>query len=240
MNADSKAVLSVQNVSFSFRGKTKKTILREVSFEIQPGEIFALVGHNGAGKTTLFHLILGYKFADRGEITLGGKNAFDSNSRQGLGYVPERAYLPVEQSFSSYLKYLGDLQDFDRSSLKGEIERVAKEVGLHHVMHQPMRSFSKGMLQKTMLAQALLGKPRLMILDEPMSGLDPEAREQLRARIHAWKNEGKAVLFSTHALEDVEELADRVMVLDQGVRTFLGTKTEWMKHSQENSHGGQS
>jgi len=218
--------LSVQNVSFSFGSKPA---LRDVSFDVNPGEVFALIGHNGAGKTTLFHLILGYKFARRGRISLFGKPALDAPSRRDLGYVPERAYLPMEQSLHSYLKYLGDLQNFDSGELNDEIERVASEVGLQAVLRQPMRSFSKGMLQKAMLAQALLGRPRLMILDEPMSGLDPDAREQLRARITGWKAQRKSVLFSTHALEDVEHLADRVMVLDQGVQNFLGPKDEWVK-----------
>jgi len=218
--------LSVQDVSFSFGNKPA---LRGVSFDVNPGEVFALIGHNGAGKTTLFHLILGYKFARRGRISLFGKTALDASSRRDLGYVPERAYLPMEQSLHSYLKYLGDLQNFDSGGLNDEIERVASEVGLQAVVRQPMRSFSKGMLQKAMLAQALLGNPRLLILDEPMSGLDPDARAQLRDRIFRWKEQRKSILFSTHALEDVEHLADRILVLDQGMQSFLGSKGEWME-----------
>lgn len=216
--------LVVQKLSFSF---SKKPILNELTLNVRPAEVFALVGHNGAGKTTLFHLILGFKFAKLGTITLFGQNVLSSHSRQRVGYVPERAYLPVDQSLRKYLKYLADLQNFDASREEDEIERVAKDVGLFEVLHQPMRTYSKGMLQKVMLAQALFGNPDLLILDEPMSGLDPEARAQLRARILQWKTAGKSVLFSTHALEDVEELADRVMVLDQGKVTFLGTTQEW-------------
>jgi ABC-type multidrug transport system ATPase subunit len=229
MNPDRATSLNVQNVSFSF---SKKAILHDLNLTISSGEVFALIGHNGAGKTTLFHLILGYKFANRGDIQIFGKNAFQSHARKEIGYVPERAYLPVEQTFFSYLKYLANLQGLPQSGVKGEVERVAKEVGLQDVIHQPMKSFSKGMLQKTMLAQAILGNPRLIILDEPMSGLDPEARDQLRARIQTWQTQGKTVLFSTHAMEDVEQLADRVMVLDKGAMTFLGTTPEWMTQAK--------
>ena len=233
MSPDPAPSLNVQNVSFSF---SKKKILQDLSLTIASGEVFALIGHNGAGKTTLFHLILGYKFANQGSIELFGKNVLNPVARTELGYVPERTYLPTDQSFFAYLKYLANLQCLDASTLNEEVERVAKEVGLFEVMHQPMKSFSKGMLQKTMLAQAILGNPRFIILDEPMSGLDPEARAQLRARLQLWKSQGKTILFSSHALEDVEQLADRVMVLDKGVCTFVGTTSEWMSKTK----GGQS
>jgi ABC-2 type transport system ATP-binding protein len=222
-------VLSVKDLTFSF---SKKPVFSHLNLSLNSGEVLAVVGHNGAGKTTLFHLILGYKFANSGEIKIFNKNVLVAQSREGLGYVPERAYLPLEQSFFSYLKYLAALQNIERDKRDSEAARVASLVGLNEVMHQPMKSYSKGMLQKTMLAQAILGDPQFIILDEPMSGLDPEARQDLRAQIQSWKKQGKTVLFSTHALDDVETLADRVMVLDQGKMMFSGTTNEWVAQTK--------
>ena len=220
----SEAVLSAVGVGFSVR---KRAILEQISFEVQRGIVFAVVGHNGAGKTTLFHLLLGLKFQNVGEIKLLGKSNLDPASRTNLGYVPERPYLNLESSFRSFLSYHANLLGLPYAERVKQIAKVAHGVGLEPHLDQDLNTFSKGMLQKALVAQALLGNPELLILDEPMSGLDPEARDSVRKLIVDLKTQGKTLIFSSHALEDVEQLADQVILLNQGKIQFLGSVTEW-------------
>jgi len=190
-----------------------------------------VIGHNGAGKTTLFHLLLGLKFPDRCSIAIFGESPESPRSRASVGYVPERPYFNLELGFGEMLRFHAGLLGMDAATRVAEGARVAAAVGLREQVNQSLKTFSKGMLQKAMIAQALLGNPRILILDEPMSGLDPEARETLRRWIREWKQEGRTVVFSTHALEEVESLADRVLVLKSGRLEFLGDEKSWKERA---------
>lgn len=223
----SEEILKVEKLDYSF--SRSKPLFNQLSFSIRRGQVFALVGHNGAGKTSLFHLILGFKFADRGTIEIAGVANTQAQSRTRIGYVPERPYLPLDRNLNSYLKYLLKLNADASRSDYDRMQNLLKEFGLSEVANQPLKSFSKGMLQKSMIVQSLMSDPDLVILDEPMSGLDPEARTNLREKILAWKQQGKSVLFSSHALEDVEQLADEVLVLNRGKVEFLGSVTDWKR-----------
>jgi ABC-2 type transport system ATP-binding protein len=220
----SELILSVKDIHFSLK---KRKLLEQIDFKVPKGIVFAVVGHNGAGKTTLFHLLLGLKFQNKGEITLLGKSNFDHESRAKLGYVPERPYLNLEYSFRSFLSYHANLLAIPRVKRSSEITKVALAVGLENHLKQGLSTFSKGMLQKALLAQALLGDPELLILDEPMSGLDPDSREAVRKLMNQLKKAGKTLIFSSHALEDVEQLADQVLILEKGKIEFLGSVAEW-------------
>jgi ABC-2 type transport system ATP-binding protein len=198
-----------------------------VGFHVPQGKTLAIIGHNGAGKTTLFHLILGLKFRDRGAIEIRGQDAQSPAARSHVGFVPERPYLNLELTLRKTLHYLGELSGISRASLSAKVEKAAREVELDAVLDQPLKTYSKGMLQRTLIAQAMLHDPSLLVLDEPMSGLDPEAREFLKNKIKEWKAGGKSVLFSSHVIEDVNELADLVGVLDSGRLTFFGPVQEW-------------
>jgi ABC-2 type transport system ATP-binding protein len=211
-------------VKFSIR---KRLILDGIDFDIPKGCVFAIVGHNGAGKTTLFHLLLGLKFQTAGTITLFGKSNLDHHARKSLGYVPERPYLNLEYSFREFLVYHANLMGISFSKKPDEILLAAKSVSLEAHLDHDLSTFSKGMLQKALLAQAMLGNPELLILDEPMSGLDPEAREMVRTQISALKARGKTLIFSSHALDDVELLADQVLILKDGKVQFLGAVAAW-------------
>jgi ABC-2 type transport system ATP-binding protein len=220
----SEMILSAKDIHFSLK---KRKLLEQINFDVPKGIVFAVVGHNGAGKTTLFHLVLGLKFQNKGEITLLGKSNFDPESRAKLGYVPERPYLNLEYSFRSFLSYHANLLAIPRVKRSSEITKVALAVGLDSHLKQALSTFSKGMLQKALVAQALLGDPEVLILDEPMSGLDPDSREGVRKLIIQLKKSGKTLIFSSHALDDVEQLADQVLILEKGKVEFLGSVSEW-------------
>ena len=205
----------------------KRDILKQINFSVQAGSVFAIIGHNGAGKTSLFHLILGLKFQTAGEIKISSTSSHDHLSRTKLGYVPERPYLQLEQTLKNFLGFHAGLIGLSGEKKAREVQRVAAEVNLETHLGQTLSTFSKGMLQKSLLAQASLGQPEIYLLDEPMSGLDPEARESVREQIARLKREKKTVLFSSHALEDVDQLADQVMTLKSGEIEFLGTVEAW-------------
>jgi ABC-type multidrug transport system ATPase subunit len=216
--------IEVKKVEWRVAGKT---ILNSCSLQVLNGECVGIIGHNGAGKTTLFQMIMGLKIPARGDVFLGGISSLDPRARIRAAFLPERPYLNVEQSFSEFLSLHCALAGIPASKKNEEISRVAGEVGLQEVLAQKMRTFSKGMLQKASLAQLSIGDPVLMILDEPMSGLDPGSRDVLRSMMQKWKSMGRTVLFSSHAIEDVEALADRVVELVAGEVRFDGSVQQW-------------
>jgi ABC-type multidrug transport system ATPase subunit len=206
-------------------GLGSKHILKDLSFEIKKGSTFAIVGHNGAGKTTLFHILLGIKFQTKGDLTIFGMPSDSWRARKSIGYVLERPYLNLEHSLKSFLSFHARILGL--TDVSGAVLAAASSVGLQDHLEQALSTFSKGMLQKSLLAQAALGGPNILVLDEPMSGLDPASREAEKAQIQKWRGEGKTVIFSSHVMEDVEQLADHVLILSQGVITFFGSVEEW-------------
>lgn len=203
----------------------KKRILKGLNFGIPRGKVFAVLGHNGAGKTTFFHILLGLKYQTAGEIRTLGKSNEDWRSRSAIGYVVERPYLNLDHEFGALLTYHARLAGIPRD--RALFEKIAEEVGLKGHLDDLLSTFSKGMLQKAVLAQAALGNPEIKILDEPMSGLDPESRDSVKAQIQKWSAAGKTIIFSSHVMEDVEQLADEVLILEDGEIRFRGTVDEW-------------
>ncbi len=195
-----------------------KSILNSIAFSLPVGKTLAVIGHNGAGKTTLFHVLLKLKFNTAGSFSL---------SENQYGYVPERPYLEMEETLRSFLKLHLNLISFPHLEQEVEISRVASLVGLQNQLTKKFKSFSKGMLQKALLAQAMLGSPKLIFLDEPMSGLDPSSRKELMGYLSELKTKKTTLIFSSHVMEDVVSLADHVLILDQGKQMFFGTVQEW-------------
>ena len=193
-------------------------ILESISFFVPEGRALAVIGHNGAGKTTLFHVLLQLKHKTAGSFNLNEKV---------IGFVPERPYLEMEEVFGSFLKLHLNLIGFPRSEQEAEIFRVTTLVGLSDQLKKKFKVFSKGMLQKAVLAQAMLGSPKLMFLDEPMSGLDPQSRSELMGYLVELKKNGVNLIFSSHVMEDVTSLADDVLILDHGKQKFFGTIEQW-------------
>lgn len=193
-------------------------ILHSINFELKQYESLGVVGHNGAGKTTLFHVLLGLKFKSTGDFYIQEKK---------IGYVPERPYLQMEEVFEDFLFLHLNLISFPKSEQLLELKRVAVLVGLENNLKQKFQTFSKGMLQKALLAQAMLGSPKLIFLDEPMSGLDPESRTELKNTLKVLKMNGVSLVFSSHVMDDVIEFADQVLEMSNGKQTFYGSVQEW-------------
>lgn len=219
--------LSIQNVSRRFR---RVQALDGVSFDMQPGEIMGFIGLNGAGKTTLIKTILDLLRPDAGEIRLFGEDTREATARRHIAYLPEK-FAP-----SGYLKgreYLRlALSSYGLALDLKEAEEQAGLLGLKPAfLHAPLRQYSKGMGQKIGLLGALLSQRPLLILDEPMSGLDPQARIQLREALSAYRQAGHAIFFSSHILSDIEQLCDRIAVIHQGRLLFTGAPAAFRDRS---------
>lgn len=201
--------------------------LDHLTLEVPAGDIFGFLGPNGAGKTTLMKLAVGLLFPTSGSIRLLGRPAEELGVRQRVGFVPENPTLPDRLTVRELLDYFARLFGFARQDRGARIRRVLDLVGLETEMaDRAVRKLSRGMLTRVALAQALLNDPDLLILDEPMTGLDPVGRLHVRDLLLALKAEGKTIFFSTHILADVETLCDRVAIITRGRLVACGTMAE--------------
>jgi len=196
--------------------------VEDLSFEVRAGEIFGLLGPNGAGKTTTLKMLLGFVKPTSGHAFIAGRRAGTVASRRQLGYLPENPALYEFLRGDEYLIFAGRLCGLSRAEARKRTAELLERVGLAGRADRPIRKFSKGMVQRLALAQALVGDPRIAILDEPMSGLDPIGRKDVRDLILQLRDEGRTVLFSTHILSDVEAICDRVGILVEGRLTDCG------------------
>jgi ABC-2 type transport system ATP-binding protein len=196
--------------------------LRGVSFSVQPGEIFGLLGPNGAGKTTFIKILLGIARKSGGDAKLLGRPAGDRRGRKKVGYLPEHLRIPAHQNAYTTLEYYGKLSGLSRGEIRAQSERLLEVVGLAARAKDSVRKYSKGMLQRLGLAQALLHDPQLLILDEPTDGLDPVGRSQIRGILKQLKGEGKTIFLNSHLLLEVEMICDRVAILDRGELKYVG------------------
>lgn len=187
-----------------------------ISFLMEPGQIFALLGHNGAGKTTTLKAICNLVHADAGTIEIFGADHRDPASRARIGYLPENPCFYEHLTGLELLDYYGRLFGYSPRQRKRRSEEVLALVGAEAYADRHLRKYSKGMLQRIGLAQALLNDPELLILDEPMSGLDPLGRREVRELLLNLQRFGKTILLSSHIVPDVEALADTVAILRQG------------------------
>ncbi len=194
----------------------KKRVVREVSFHVGRGECFGFVGPNGAGKTTVIKMLLDIIRPSAGTITLLGGSPRDEKVRAKVGFLPERPYFYDYLSARETLTLFARLSQVPSDRRAARVDAMLAEVGLSEAADVPLRRFSKGMLQRIGLAQALIGDPELVILDEPMSGLDPVGRRHVRDLILAARAAGKTVFFSSHILSDVEAICDRVAMIHRG------------------------
>jgi ABC-2 type transport system ATP-binding protein len=190
--------------------------LDALDLDVQPGEVFGLLGPNGAGKTTTLKLLLQLIFPTSGRAEILGRPAGDVEARRRLGYLPEHPYFYDYLTAEELLEYFGRLFGLDPSERRRRAAARLDEAGIGAERRLPLRKFSKGMLQRVGLAQALLNDPEVLILDEPMSGLDPMGRRDVRTLIARLHGEGRTVLFSSHILSDAEALCSRVAILAKG------------------------
>jgi ABC-2 type transport system ATP-binding protein len=225
-------VLKVDNLHKTFRvGFLRRRVeaVRGVSFEVQAGEIFGLLGPNGAGKTTVIKSLMGLIFPTRGTIEILGQHAQKPAARQTVGYLPENPYFHEYLTAKELLEFSGQLAGLSSEEIERERDQLIEQVGLTDAAKRPLRKFSKGMLQRIGLAQALLGKPQFLVLDEPMSGLDPIGRKLVADLIKKRNEQGTTIMFSSHILSDVERLCHRVAILNKGVKVAEGRLDELLK-----------
>ncbi|MDI5892771.1 ABC transporter ATP-binding protein [Halomonas rhizosphaerae] len=209
-----------------FQGVTRRdgdlVRLDALDLEVSEGEVLALLGHNGAGKTTTMHLILGLLSPSEGRVAvLGGApdGAHAETLRRRLGYLPENVSFYAQLSGREVLDYFARLKRVDR----GQVDELLDRVGLGHAARRRVKTYSKGMRQRLGLAQALLGDPRLLLLDEPTTGLDPAATRDFYDTVRGLRERGCTVLLSSHVLPGVEPYIDRALILGGGRRLALGS-----------------
>jgi ABC-2 type transport system ATP-binding protein len=209
--------------------------LSGLSLSVNTGEIYGFLGPNGAGKTTTIKILIGLIRASGGQATVLGAPAGDVATHRRIGFLPESPYFYDYLTAEEFLGFYGRLAGLTRQELGRRIPEMLRLVGLPDARTRQLRKFSKGMLQRIGLAQALIHDPELVILDEPMSGLDPVGRKQVRDVILGLREQGKTVFFSSHILPDVEMICDRVGIVRNGLLRAEGTVDELVDRSHTHS-----
>ena len=219
------AVIEISGLVKSFKGHLglgRKVAVSGLDLSVGRGEIFGLLGPNGAGKTTTLKAMIGLLKPESGSVRLFGRPPSDVAARARIGFLPENPYFYDYLTASEFLDFYGRLHGFGKAERKRRVEATLDKVGLGNRPKQALRKFSKGMVQRLGLAQAILHDPDLVILDEPMSGLDPIGRREVRDLILALRQAGKTVFFSSHILQDAELICDRVGIMVEGRLRHLG------------------
>jgi len=212
--------------SVGFWRKRPKRALHPLHLAIEDGEIFGFLGPNGAGKTTTLKMLMGLVFPSGGTARILGMDLDDPRMKAQIGFLPEQPYFYDYLTARELLTYYGQLSGVDSRQLPRKVDSTLERVGLRDATDVQLRKFSKGMLQRAGIAQAILHDPKVVFLDEPMSGLDPMGRREVRSLIEQLKAEGKTVFFSTHILSDAEALCDRVAVINLGQLRGVGAVAE--------------
>jgi len=229
MTTNSEFVVQTEQLSKVFRvgfwGK-KVTAVDGINLEVRPGEVFGFLGPNGAGKTTTLKMLMGLIYPTSGTARLFGRELGDPQTKARLGFLPESPYFYDYLTSREFLGFYGHLFGLGGSVLGKRIDELLELVGMTHAKDLQLRKFSKGMLQRVGVAQALINDPELVVLDEPMSGLDPIGRKEVRDLILRLKESGKTVLFSSHILHDAEVLCDRVAMILKGRLVACGRVTD--------------
>lgn len=224
--------IEVKNLKKSFKKSLfseRKTVLKEISFGVPSGQTTGFVGNNGSGKTTTIKCLFQFIHPDSGEISFFGKE-LDSKLKRKIGYLPERPYLYEFLTGMEFLKFHWQLStgSFSKDFYE-KAHKALKMVGLYEARDKNLRNYSKGMLQRAGLAQALLHDPELIILDEPMSGLDPDGRLMVKDILKDQKKKGVSLFFSSHLLQDMEELCEQLVVIHHGDILYNGSLGSFMQ-----------
>jgi ABC-2 type transport system ATP-binding protein len=208
--------------SVGFWRNRPKRALHPLQLTVEEGEVFGFLGPNGAGKTTTLKLLMGLVFPTGGSARILGREWTDPSVKAQIGFLPEQPYFYDYLTAHELLEYYGQLSGVAAKDRRKRVEQVLQQVGLRDVQGVQLRKFSKGMLQRVGIGQAILHDPKLVFFDEPMSGLDPIGRREVRDLMAQLKHEGKTVFFSTHILSDAEALCDRVAIVHKGELRGVG------------------
>jgi ABC-2 type transport system ATP-binding protein len=225
-----------KDYAIGFFQKQLRPAVKSLNLTVNLGETFGFLGPNGAGKTTTLKMLMGIIFPSAGSATILGQDCRDPEVKRRIGFLPEQPYFYDYLSAPELLDYYAQLSGVPHAGRKQRIGELLARVGLDDVGNKQLRKFSKGMLQRVGIAQAIIHDPEVVFLDEPMSGLDPLGRYEIRELIQSLKDAGKSIFFSTHILSDAEALCDRVAVIHKGelrgvgvvndLRSALAEKTE--------------
>lgn len=226
--------IETQNLSKKFvlgLGLKKVMALDQLNLTIEKGEIFGYIGPNGAGKTTTLKILMGLIFPTHGKAAIFGKDVSSMSVKEKIGFLPEGPYFYDYLTAEEFLLFYGRLFGFDNVYLSKKVDELLTLVEMRHKKKTQLRHFSKGMLQRIGIAQALINNPDLIVLDEPMSGLDPVGRARVRDIILQLRELGKTVLFSTHILSDVEMICDRIGIIANGRLREIGTLNSLLENN---------
>jgi len=208
--------------SVGFWRKRPKVALKPLQLQVEEGEIFGFLGPNGAGKTTTLKLLMGLVFPTSGTAKILGRAIGNPQVKAQVGFLPEQPYFYDYLTARELLEYYAQLSGVDGKARSGKVREVLSRVGLSDAANLQLRKFSKGMLQRAGIAQAIVHEPKVLFFDEPMSGLDPVGRREVRDLMDELRQEGRTVFFSTHILSDAETLCDRVAIIHQGELKGVG------------------
>ncbi|MCU1284621.1 MAG: ABC-type transport system, ATPase component [Acidobacteriales bacterium] len=229
------AVLQFENLSKEYRDFWRRKSFRALdgfSLEVDRGEIFGFLGPNGAGKTTALHITMGLTFASSGGGKMLGKPFGDARTRRRIGFLAENVSF-YRRKAADLIRFYGELNGVRDQELRSNIKDLLEALDLKEVGRRPVTKFSRGMLQKVGIAQALVNDPELLILDEPTSALDPSARVTVREILLKAKAQGKTVFLSSHLLSEIELICDRVGIIHRGKLVRLGTVSELLESKEE-------
>lgn len=199
------------------KSKSLNKGIKDINFEVKQGEFLSIIGLNGAGKTTLLKCLLDLIEYDKGKLEIFGEKSLTIKNKALIGYLPEISYYPKDLKLWDLMYFYAELYELSKSDIKGRIIEALKIVNLDERLSDKLSSFSKGMLQKVGIAQAILNKPKLLFLDEPMSGLDPLARRGIIELLEKLKEQGTTIFLNTHILNDIERIGERVLIMHKGV-----------------------
>ncbi len=222
-------VLKTEGLTKEYRSgfwRTRVRVLHDLNLEVHQGEIFGYLGPNGAGKTTTLKLLMGLIYPTAGRASILGRDVFDVAVKAQVGFLPENPYFYDYLTGREFLHFYGQLFGLPYRDRRQRIDELLHVVGLSKAAELQLRKYSKGMLQRIGLAQALINDPQVIVLDEPTSGLDPVGRKEVRDLILDLKSRGKTIFFSTHIVPDVEMICDRVGIIVAGRLTRVGTLEE--------------
>jgi ABC-2 type transport system ATP-binding protein len=227
-------VIEIDGLRKTYRvGFFRKAVeaVRGISFSVGEGEIVGLIGPNGSGKTTTLKVLLGLCQPSGGTARIRGIDAHEPRARESLGFLPENPYVYPYLTPREFVDLCGRLSGIEGATREKRVSEVLERTGILFAADRAVRSLSKGMLQRTGLAAALVASPSLLVLDEPMSGLDPLGRREVRDLIFEERRAGRTVLFSSHVLSDIETLCDRVVILRKGLVVVSGAVKDLVRRS---------
>jgi ABC-2 type transport system ATP-binding protein len=223
---EGREMLEIKNLTKTYKGG--KTAVANLSLTVRAGDIYGFIGHNGAGKTTTIKAVVGIHDFDQGEILVDGKDvrAQSMACKQVTAYIPDNPDIYEYLTGIQYLNFLADIYRVPAKAREERIRREAEDFGIYSVLGDLVSTYSHGMRQKLAIIGALLHEPKLLVLDEPFVGLDPEASLILKKKMHAFCEKGSAIFFSTHVLEVAEKLCNRIAVISGGKLVAEGDTKE--------------